>query len=177
MSKQINLESKTLVESILKRTGGTPVKFGYHGGKATVYNFQPIDADDPDSPHIADVPNEEHYNRLMTIKEGYRPYDPDAEYEDIFSIPSGDDAGKEGFSTKNDMNDLLSVDPQTVSNEWLQEFAKTILNVTQKQALADLATSRYQLEFDYKTTSTNEIIRLILIERQAEEKAENEANH
>ena len=65
----INIESKTLVECILRRTGGTQIKFGYHGAKATVYNFLPLDSNDPDSPHVADVPNQEHYNRFISIKE------------------------------------------------------------------------------------------------------------
>lgn len=172
----IDSKSKTLVECILKRQGGSIVKFGYHGAKAIVYKFVPLDDTDPDSPHVADVTNDEHYNRLIGIVEGYRPYDPNAEYEEITAIPSGSVDGKEGYSTKNDMEDILSVDAQTISNEWLQEYAKTILKVTQKQALADLATSRYQIEFDYQTTTANDIIRLILIERQAEEKTASETN-
>lgn len=53
----------TLIESILRRAGGTIVTLG-----STSYHFKPDAADR----HVAQVANEDHAERLLSISEGYR---------------------------------------------------------------------------------------------------------
>lgn len=173
--KELNLNSETLIECMLKRNGGTSVDFGYHGAKAIKYKFLPLDPNDPDSPHVADVDNEAHYERLLSIREAYRKYSSEQEYEPIINIPAP--KNDEDYSSKNQFDDLLSVELNTVSNEWLEQFSGEILGIahTQKQELYDMAVEQYGLEITYKTTTANEIIRKIATARQAEEKAANEA--
>lgn len=53
----------TLIESILRRHGGTIVTLG-----TTSYHFKPDAADR----HVAQVEDDEHAERLLSIREGYR---------------------------------------------------------------------------------------------------------
>lgn len=48
----------------------------------TSYNFLPIDPDNPDSPKVASVKNDEHIARLLSISEGYK----------FFRAEEGDDS-------------------------------------------------------------------------------------
>lgn len=177
INTKVDLTADDLVECLLKREGGTTVDFGFHNRKKVKYHFAPLDVNDPDSPHVCNVPNEEHYDRFVVgIPEAYRPYDHDAEYEPAMSMASAS-SGEDNFDPSNDENDLLSVNPEEVSNKWLGDFAKNVLKtpVTQKQKLADLATEQYGLEFDYSTTTATDIVRLILVERIKEEKNASDA--
>ena len=171
----INLKSENLVESLIKRANGSTVDFGYHGAKKVSYTFKPVDPEDNQSPHVADVANEKHYNQLIAVTEGFRAYDPD-DYQPVDAIIMSD-ATDEPKATKNDFDDLLSVDPETVSNNWLGEFAVEILKIkpTQKAALAEYLKTTYEVEVE-KSTTANEIIRLILINRIEEEKAASKAS-
>ncbi len=168
MSK-INLESETLVECLLRRKGGTKVPFGRHGSNHTVYNFQPIDANDPESPHVADVPNEDHYERLLSIREGYRAYNHE-DYEPTYQIPAANPEAQ-NFDSKNNMHDILSVDPNTVSNDWLAAFAKEVLELPPKtkSKIAEYALTTYEVELSPQLTA-NEMIREVLKLRIDEEK-------
>ena len=160
----LDLTADDIVECILKREGGTIVEFGFHNKKKVKYHFRPIDATDPESPHVCNVSDDDHYGRFLSISECYREFDPDGEYQPVYSLskPSEDD----DYDSRNNFYDLLSVNPDDVSNEWLGQFAETILKikVTQKQNLADMATTQYGLEFDYSTTTAVEIVRMILVE-------------
>lgn len=168
MSK-INLESETLVECLLRRKGGTQVPFGRHGSNHTVYNFQPVDPNDPESPHVADVPDYDHYDRLMDIREGYRAYNHE-DYEPTYQIPAANPEAQ-NFDSKNNMFDILSVDPNTVSNDWLAAFAKEVLDLPPrtKTKIAEYALTKYEVELSQQLTA-NEMIREVLKLRIEEEK-------
>ena len=170
-TNKVNLELDDLIECILKRTGGTVVEFGFHNKKKIKYHFQPLDPLDPDSPHVCNVSNNDHYYRFLDIEEAYRAFNPEEDYEPVYSAPTADN-NEDNFDPRNDFNDLLSVNPEDVSNDWLGKFATTILEIPikQKQKLADMATAQYGLEFDYKTTSATDIVRKILVERIKEER-------
>lgn len=168
---KIDLEADDLIECTIQRKGGTVVDFGFHNKKKVKYHFLPINPLDPESPHVCNVPNDEHYERFVNIPEAYREFDPSEEYEPVYSAPAPTNK-EDDFDPRNDFNDLLSVNPEDVSNEWLGNFAKVILEtpINQKQKLADMATTRWKLEFDYKTTSAVDIVRKILVERIKEER-------
>ncbi len=53
------------IECILKREGGTHVKIG-----KTDYHFEP----QADGAHVADVPDDEHAQRFLSIGEAYKIY-------------------------------------------------------------------------------------------------------
>jgi len=173
---KVDLTADDLIECMLKREGGTAVEFGFHNLRKIKYHFAPLDASDPESPHVCNVANDEHYKRFLSIPEAYRPYDPEEEYSPAMSManPTEDD---DNFDPSNDENDLLSVNPEEVDNKWLGDYAKNVLKtpVTQKQKLADLATDQYGLEFDYSSTTATDIVRMILVERIKEEKNASDA--
>lgn len=168
---KVDLEADDLIECIIQRQGGTVVDFGFHNKRKVKYNFQPLNPLDPESPHICNVPNDDHYDRFLKITEAYRAFDPNEEYEPAYTAPTPDN-DEDDFDPRNNFNDLLSVDPEDVSNDWLAEFAEIILEtpIRQKQKIADLATTQYGIEFDYKTTSANDIVRKILVKRIEEER-------
>lgn len=175
MNKKLDLTQENIIECILKRKGGTIVNFGFHNRKKAVYHFQPIDATDPDSPHVCNVENEEHYERFVSIKEAYREFFPDEEYEPIMQLASP--VPNNDYDPRNDFNDLLSVNPEDVSNDWLNKFTTTILGITlkQKQELADYLKKTYGEEPDYKSTTAAELARLILKQRIQEEQNASDA--
>lgn len=167
----INLNADDIIECIAHRKDGTIVEFGFHNRKKVKYHFKPLNPADPDSPHVCNVPNDEHYNRFLEIPEAYRAFNPSSDYEPPYTAPTPTNKNDD-FDPRNDFNDLLSVNPEDVSNDWLGRFSKEILSipVTQKQKLAEYAEKTYGLEFDYKTTSATEIIRMILVKRIEEER-------
>lgn len=172
-----DLTSENLIECVLKRKGGTVVEFGFHANKKVKYHFQPLDTTDPDSPHVCNVENAEHYERFVNIPEAYREFFPDEDYEPPMQLVSPSD-NKDAFDPRNDFEDLLSVNADDVSNDWLAKFATVILDIkpTAKQKLADYLTKTYPaIEFDYQTTTASEIIRLILVQRIEEERNASEA--
>jgi len=59
-----------LIESIIKREGGTHVTLGENA-----YHFQPRE----DGRHVADVQDDEDADTLLAITEGYRAVDEDAQ--------------------------------------------------------------------------------------------------
>ena len=169
--RKLDLKADDLIECILQRKGGTIVDFGFHNKKKAKYHFAPLDPLDPESPHICNVPNTEHYERFLDIAEAYRAFDPSEDYEPVYAVSTPPDIA-DAFDPRNDFKDLLSVNPEEVSNEWLGRFSKEVLqiNIKQKQVLADVAVTQYGIEFDYKTTSATDIARLILVERIKEER-------
>lgn len=170
----INLQSETLIECMIKRAGGTDVPFGFSARKKVIYRFRPVDATDPESPHVADVTNDEHYERLISIAEAYRPYNQDTYEEPATLIPSSD---PDNTYDPTDYYDLLSVDLNTVSNDWLANFSKEVLKIspTSKAKLADYAQNTYELTLDTKSMTANEMIRSIAVERKKEERNASEA--
>lgn len=57
-----------LIESLFKRPNA-PVNLGGRD-----YFFRPLD-NNPESPHVCDVEDEAHAQRLLSITEGYRPFE------------------------------------------------------------------------------------------------------
>lgn len=171
MSK-IDLKSTTLVECLIKRKGGSDIPFGFSAAKQVTYRFRPLDTSDPESPHIADVTNDDHYDRLISIRESFRPYSP-ATYQPATQIPS---ANTEDVFDPIDGNDLLSVDLNTVSNDWLQAFAKDVLKLPpkNKEKLSQYASETYEIDLAHSMTA-NEMIRSIAVERKKEERNAHEA--
>ena len=167
----IDLKADDIIECIPHRKGGTVVDFGFHNKRKVKYHFKPIDPTDPDSPHVCNVPNDEHYDRFLEIPEAYRAYFHDQEYEPAYAVPTPKQERDE-YDPRNDFADLLSVNADDVSNDWLGRFTKEIIGIklTQKQDLADYAQTHYELDFDYGTTTAAEIARLILKERIEEER-------
>ncbi|WP_151721060.1 hypothetical protein [Acinetobacter ursingii] len=173
MSK-VDLKSETLVECLIKRKGGSDVPFGFSAAKQVSYRFRPLDANDPESPHIADVTNDDHYDRLISIRESFRPYSQ-ATYQPATQIPSANTNDEDGFDPT-DGNDLLSVDLNTVSNDWLQAFAKDVLKLPpkNKERLSLYASDTYEIDLAHSMTA-NEMIRSIAVERKKEERNAHEA--
>jgi hypothetical protein len=69
------LEHIVKIESIIKRPGGTHVPFDQtRRWPAARYHFKPQEGAGEDAPHVADVPNEAHIARLLSITEGFRPF-------------------------------------------------------------------------------------------------------
>lgn len=174
MSK-IDLNSTSIVECLIKRKGGSDVPFGFNAAKQVVYRFRALDEKDPESPHIADVSNDDHYDRLISIRESYRPYNH-KNYEPVTQIPSATNDDDEEEFDPTDGNDLLSVDLNSVSNDWLQAFAKDVLKLPpkNKEKLAAYASTTYELDLASSMTA-NEMIRSIAIERKKEERNAHEA--
>lgn len=176
-NKGPDLQAENLIECILKRKGGTVVNFGFHKNRLVVYHFKPLDQTDPESPHVCNVENAEHYERFVNIPEAYREYFPDEEYMPAMQVPTPTES-TDPFDPRNDFKDLLSVNPDDVSNDWLAKFSTVILDIkpTAKQKLADYLKTTYPtLEFDYQTTTASEITRLILVQRIEEERNASEA--
>ena len=71
--KDTDLTSKNLVESLIQRKGGTEITFGHGHHKQVKYKFQPA-LTLPDVPHVCIVDHDEHRQRLLEIKEGFRLY-------------------------------------------------------------------------------------------------------
>lgn len=86
------------IESIIRRAKGTRVTLD-----ETTYHFKPT-ADDPKGPHVAEVADEDHAERLLNIAEGFRkagktaakePEKPDASAGSQV-LQGADGAGKAG---------------------------------------------------------------------------------
>ena len=110
----------------------------------------------------------------MKIRESFRAYQAD-QYEPVTHIPVADHNDDDQFNAE-DAHDLLSVDLNTVSNDWLQSFAKEVLKLPakNKDKLVAYADTTYELELNHSMT-VNEMIRSIAIERKKEERSAHEA--
>lgn len=89
------------IECILKRKGGTEITLG-----ATKYHFTPDELDR----HVAEVSDETHINRLLSITEAYRPMNA----EDAPQAPADPASG----NTLNPQETLLkgsTVHPETIN--------------------------------------------------------------
>lgn len=115
------------IECLIKRPGGTHVSMGHHAAMQRHYHFRPVSPEDPLSPHVCDVDNDEDYAAFISVREAYRRHK--ADNAPAITIPSpSDDAPP--VQHKNRMDDLLSIDNVgTLSNEWLEEFSRTVLKL------------------------------------------------
>lgn len=171
-TQKIDLESPTLVESIIKRKNGTQVPFGHAAHRQTVYNFQPIDPTSKDSPHVCDVPNDIHRDQLLDIKEGFRLYnEPKSEFDDENNHQNDDDD-----DDIIDYNDMLGFDAEQVTTDFLKKYAKDHLKIssTSKAIAQEYAKSNYDLDLDGTMTVIN-MLREIMKAEQAIQLVESEA--
>lgn len=168
LPKGLDLTQDNLIECIIRRKGGTKVDFGFSNNKKVEYFFQPIDSTDPDSPHVCNVADESHYQRFVNIPESYRGYYPDEEYQAVSALPSP--APIDDYEEDENIFDILAINAEEVSNDWLIKYGKEVLKVKSKQSIADLATTQYKLEFNYDTATAVDILRMILVERQNQER-------
>lgn len=153
--------TENMIECTIKRKGGSEVPMGHHKAKQVTYHFKPIDPNDPTSPHVCDVPDEDHYARFLSIRESYRRYKVGAAPAE--QLPAPDDES-EVESLKNDMDDILSIENvETLSNEWLEKYSREKLDVsfTAKKALIDLAVD-YGIEDLTTKDASSRIVKEIL---------------
>lgn len=171
-------DSNSKIECLIKRgvgtkEVGTKVPFGSHGSKQTVYHFKPIDPDDHDSPHVCNVPDQAHFDRLISIKEGFRQHVEGQGAPE--SLPDGEDRD---FEYEDPYANLIDLDPMSVDSDWLDKFSREKLNIqpTAKTKLLEYLRSNYSNhdpEIDEKSTA-KEVLRCILACRIGEE--QNAAN-
>ncbi|WP_336939390.1 hypothetical protein [Acinetobacter modestus] len=167
----IDLKSKNLVESIIKRKNGTVIPFGHGHHRRVEYSFQPIDKNAKDSPHVCDVPDDKHRAQLLAIKEGFRLYNQPQEQQNLDEDDQDDDNEKgkqQGTDDGIDYEDLLGVDADQVTTDFLKAYAKDHLkiSVSAKAAAIAYAKEHYGLDLDGTATVTT-LHRQILKAEQA----------
>lgn len=170
---KIDLTSNSLIECILKRKGGSTVTLGHKHATQRTYQFKPLDEKDPASPHLCDVQHEDDYALFLSVREGYRRYLP-GKTEPVSVIPAANtELDKDKF--KNQFDDLLSVNAETIDNEWLQQFSSDVLKISPKAKakLTEYLKKTYGKELD-GVPAANTVIREILRCRIAEERAADE---
>lgn len=114
----------TPIQCLLRRKGGTKVTFGHNAAKQKTYHFKPLN-DDPESPHVCQVDDDEHADRFLAITEAYRLYRGDGLVD---AIPVT--AGVIDDSFKNRFDDILSIDFDNVPNDVVADWAGEVLEVT-----------------------------------------------
>ena len=139
-----------LIECLLKRVGGSDISFGQNVLRQVVYKFRPVDEDNT-SPHLCEIDNKDHINRLLSIRpKVYVEYivGQGAQFEDEdfeAAEPTGDE---EDFSDSM----LSTVNPDTVSNRYVEGFARQVLNVNPKDKKAISAIYKQNTGKDLRTT-------------------------
>lgn len=176
-----DLKSTTLVESIIKRKGGTVVPFGHGHHRQVNYHFKPIDSSSPDSAHVCDVPDDVHRHQLLAIKDGYRLYNqPEEQFFEDGDQDDDDDQGgnKQGQGDDTvDYEDMLGLNADTVSTDFLKKYAKEHLKIsaTSKATAQEYAKSNYDIDLD-GTMTVISMLREIMKAEQAEQLKQSEAH-
>lgn len=152
-----------LIESIIKRAGGTVITMPTEGKPDTEYHFKPEDGLF-DSPHVAEVNIQQHVDRFLSISEGFRV--PGFDGEELAVIAGGDYAN------------MAAIDPDAVSNKWLASFSRDVLKIspTSKTLLAERLQKAFGKEVDHRTLSATEIIREFVRCAVLEERANQDAD-
>jgi hypothetical protein len=175
-----DLSSPNLVESIIKRKHGTQIHFGHAYHRRTEYDFQPIDKNSKESPHVCDVPDDNHRQQLLAVKEGFRLFNKPKGQEDHQDVDEDDDndEGKKGQQGAGsiDYEDLLGFNADEVSTDFLKAYAKDHLkiSVTAKAPAIAYAKENYGIDLDGTATVTT-LHRQILKAEQALQLKESEA--
>jgi len=140
-----------LIECLLKRVGGSDISFGQNVLRQVVYKFRPVDEKDNTSPHLCDIDNKDHINRLLSIRpkayveyvEGQGAQFEDEDFEK--AEPTGD---------VDDYSDsmLATINPDTVSNRYVEGFARQVLNVNPKDKKAISVIYKQNTGKDLKAT-------------------------
>ena len=162
---------KTPIQCLLRRKGGTKVAFGHNAATQTVYHFKPLDAGDPDSPHVCEVEKEEHVNRFLAIPEAYRLYRGDGA---VTSIPVTKGGNEDAGSFKNKFDDILSIDFDQAENDTVTGWAEESLDIKSTQH-AKIKEKAKKLDVDIKKGDTmTEVLRNIGKVMQEEERLASE---
>lgn len=111
------------IECLIKRAAPnyTTVEFG-NALNRQVYKFEPVDKNDQTSPHVCEVKNQEHANRLLAILP--RAY-----------VELGQVIEEETTTQSNDPYSdavLAEINPADATNDYLQKFAKEFLKINPK---------------------------------------------
>ena len=139
------------IECLLKRIGGSDITFGQNVLRQVVYKFRPVDEKDNTSPHLCEVDNKDHIACLLSIRpKAYVEYveGQGAQFEDEdfeAAEPMGDE---EDFSDSM----LSTVNPDTVSNRYVEGFARQVLSVNPKDKKAIAAIYKQNTGKDLRTT-------------------------
>ena len=155
------------IECLIKRRGGSEVTFGKNAATQVKYHFKPVDPANPDSPHVADVADDEHINRLLSIP-GYRIYRDQAKpLASLALTPEPDN-----YQPEDEYADLVGIDADVVDGDWLHGFSRKVLAIDPKSK-AKLSS---RLKKSYEQTlpdgaSANDYIRAILKNMIAEQEA------
>lgn len=165
-------QQSTPIQCVLRRKGGTRVTFGHNLVNQKTYHFKPIDSDDENSPHVCDVDNEEHADRLLSIRESYRLFREGSGHVDRIEVTKG--AGETEQSFTNRFDDILSIDFETAENDTVKDWAKEILGLTPAHS-AKIREKAASLDVEEKTgDNMNELLRKIGKAMQEEERAASE---
>ena len=160
------------IQCLLRRKGGTKVTFGHNRATQKTYHFKPVDESDDQSPHICNVDDEDHADRLLSIRESYRLYRGDSGYVDKIEVTRGANTDEGAFINKFD--DILSIDFETAENDTVADWAKEVLNLTPAHS-AKIREKAASLDVKpAKGDNMNEILRKIGQAMQEEERAASE---
>lgn len=136
-----------LIESIIKRAGGTEVPMPVEGADDITYHFKPQDGKF-DSPHVAEVANEAHAARFLAITEG-------------FKIPGAPDPVEIVAPVAPLYTGLAAIDPDSVSNKWLTDYAHDVMGIDgpSKPRLADKLKQDFGVDMNAAVHTAADIIR------------------
>lgn len=168
-----------LIESLIKRKGGTEVSFG-HPPKEVVFRFKP-ESDDIDARHVCEIDESKFpqvIQRLLAISECFRI--AGANYEsadeaDLFGSTSGaEDEADRNYADQ--FENLHAVDPDAVDGKFLAAFARQVLEVppANKKRIAEMLAKEWGVEAVPSRETANSLIRMALAECVKEAKAEAE---
>lgn len=161
----------TLIQCLLRRKGGTQIAFGHNAATQTRYHFKPIDADDPTSPHVCAVENEDHADRFLSIPEAYRLYRGDGAVD---KIPVTKGASSDTDPYKNKFDDILSIDFDNAENDTVTDWAEEMLELTPSHH-AKIKEKAKKLDVEVKKGDTmTEVLRNIGKVMQEEERLASE---
>lgn len=162
----------TPIQCILRRKGGTKVTFGNNLAKQKTYHFKPVDGDDDQSPHVCNVDDIEHADRLLSIPEAYRLFRGDSGHVDKIEVTKGADDNEGAFLNR--FEDILSIDFETAENDTVTDWAKEVLELTPSHS-AKIREKAAKLDVDVKKgDNMNELLRKIGAAMQEEERAASE---
>lgn len=122
------------IECTIKRPGGSKVQLDKN-----TYHFKPKD-DHPDTPHVAEVTDEAHCKRLLSIREAYRGVGKEGEA----AQKQADAALTKGSGTDGHIKSPEEMDADVVSEETVQELLEGAdeLMAAKKKTSADQLTNK-----------------------------------
>lgn len=155
------------IELMIRRKGGTVVDFGKNEATKVSYHFAPVDPANPDSPHVCEVNDDAHVNRLLSIT-GYRLFRGERTPIASLQLSSQPDS----FEPEDEYGDLVGIDPQLVDGDWLHGYSRKVLEITPTHKAKLMA----KLKKSYDETlpdgsSPNDYIRALLVHAVAEQEA------